>query len=174
MSQVAFRRSLLCLYLLAAFALLSLSGCGSGDKDADQALEAARQQVEAATTDLINQSFTVTATALSYPYTPPDESYAPEPGMQYVLVTVMVENTGEFPVVAASSDFSLEASDGETYHPSILVDLDNDFGAARSPIPGSDESGTLAFEVPATTMPVRLWQQIGPEKSEVALPAPSA
>lgn len=178
MIQEARQRSLQSLSLLVTVALLSLmltlAGCGDDDKTTDQALEEARQQVEAATDDLINQSFSVTATALSFPYTPTDERYAPEPGYQYVLVTVTVKNTGELPVVATSSDFSLEMDNGELYQPSVLVGLDNDFGAARSPIPGSDESGTIAFEVPETALPVSLWQEIGPEKGEVQLPAPSA
>lgn len=177
MKREACKRSLLYRSLLPAVALLSLTltlaGCGDGDKDADQALEEARQQVEAATADLINQSFTVSATALNFPYTPPDERYAPEPGYKYALVTVTVRNTGEFPVVAASSGFSLEMDNGKFYQPSILIGLDDDFGAARSPIPGSEESGTIAFEVPETALPVSLWQEIGPEKGEVLLPAPS-
>lgn len=161
---------LLALLMIALILPVAAAGCGDDESDLNQTLEAARQKVDAENADLINQSFTVTATKLVYPYTPVDKSFAPEAGYQYVLVTVTVRNTGENPVVAAYTDFSLTADDGNTYLASVINDLDNDFGAARSPIPGSEESGTLAFEIPATAHPAGFWQEIGPEPGEVALP----
>jgi len=160
--------------MLAALISLTTAGCGGTDeKDLDQALEDARRAVEQENSSLINQSFTVTATMLYYPYTPAGGSLLPEPGYQFVLVGVSVRNTGENPVVASYSDFTLEADDGGRYLAAVVTDLDDDFGAARSPIPGSEESGTLAFSIPATAKPVMLWQEIGPEAAPVPLPPPS-
>lgn len=163
----------LCLVLVFLTAAEVTAGCGGSDEDPDQVLDEARRKVEEATTGLINQSYTVTATELSYPYVPADESFAPEPGYQYVLVTVSVKNTGENPVVASYRDFTLETDDGERFLAAMVTDLQDDFGAARSPIPGSEETGTLAFEIPDTAAPVALWEEIGPEPNKVTLPAQS-
>lgn len=167
-------RLIMPVFLMLLLFIFLAAGCGNDDESLDQALEEARQQVADENASLINQSFTVTANTLYYPYSPPDERNAAEPGYQYVLVTVTVKNTGENPVVAASSDFTLEADNGQKYIAALVTDLDNDFGAARSPIPGSSETGSLAFAIPATAKPVRLWQEIGPATEEVPLPPPAS
>ena len=167
--------SLLILVTLTAalLALGALAGCGGEDEDPDKLLEQAQRAVEEANSGLINQSFTVTADSLYYPFDSMNDSFAPEAGNQYVLVQITVSNTGEYPVVASYADFSLEASDGVRYPAALVPGLEDDFGAARSPIPGSEESGTLAFEIPTTVTPVALWEEIGPESRPVSLPAPA-
>jgi hypothetical protein len=163
---------LLALMVLSAIAI-SVTGCDD-DSDLDQSLEQAQQQVDGETADLINQKYEVTVNNLSYNYTPSDEFFATEAGYQFILVTVTIKNTGEFPVVASFADFSIEADDGNKYQATAVTDIEEDFGAARSPIPGSEEIGTLAFEIPVTVVPVALWEEIGPEANKIGLPPPAA
>lgn len=160
---------LLTAILMMVAALGVLSACGDDDIDIEATLEEAERRVDAENSSLINQRYEVTVDSVTDPYIPTDPLFAPVEGNRMVLVTVTVKNSGESPVVASFYDFSLETSDGEMYGAEAVTDIAEDFGAARSPIPGSEETGTLAFEIPAAASPVALWEEIGTDARKVEL-----
>jgi hypothetical protein len=146
--------------------MLGFSGCGD-----DDSTDEGSEQADKENSEPIQQEFEVTVSGILYPYTAADPNEIPEAGYQFVIASVTVKNTGEFAVVASYADFSLEASDGEKYQAIPVSGLGQDFGAGRSPQPGSSETGSLLFAIPASAVPVSLWEEIGPEERKVALPA---
>jgi hypothetical protein len=94
----------------------------------------------------------ITVTEVENPFEDIDPSAAPNRSYRYVLVHLVVENTGSRPFLAATNSVSLQDADGFLYLQTFLprseeqIAADPDFPNEEI-APGDTASGVIAFEV---------------------------
>lgn len=89
-------------------------------------------------------------------YTTPESSvFKPEDGSKWVMVKLIVKNTGSKTMDIPRTQLSLITGDGVEYAPEIVVDTGNDFDV-RNLAPDATSSGSVVYEIPLNSVPASI------------------
>lgn len=107
------------------------------------------------------ENHAVTVSNVVYPYTSGNEYEKPNPGNQYVKVTITIKNTSQENINFNPFDYKLEDSRKVQTQQALAGYSSGDHLTSGTLAPGGEVVGSIIFEIPATATPVALLADAG-------------